>query len=651
MSKATHVVVVESPAKARTIGRYLGSDYKVHASFGHVRDLVAKDGAVEPDNDFTLHYETARDGHKHIRTIATDLAANGNLFLATDPDREGEAIAWHILAALKEGRSKKAAGFTAHRVTFHEVTRDAILDAFRNPGTINMDLVDAQQARRALDHLVGFTLSPILWRKLPGARSAGRVQSVALRLICERETEIEAFRAQEYWTLGVALTTPDGAAFSARLTSIDGKPLGKFALPDEAATRKAAERVAAGSYHVSAVKTRQIVRSPPPPFTTSTLQQEASRKLGFSAARTMRTAQSLYEGVAINGASAGLITYMRTDSVALAPAAVTAIRKAILREFGKPYLPDQPHRYRSRARNAQEAHEAIRPTDVERSPSRVTPQLSSDQAKLYRLIWNRTVASQLEKALIDRTTADIRNQDGSVGLRANGSTVTFDGFQKLYREDRDQPETEEDAGEDGRLLPALTKDDRLGYHGTDPRQHFTAPPPRFTEASLVKKLEEIGVGRPSTYVSIISVLQDREYVSLEKKRFVPSSRGRIVTTFLACFFERYVEYDFTANLEQKLDDISRGEVNWKQVLKEFWGDFKTNVDEVSEFRLRAVIDRLETFLGPAVFPAREDGKDPRLCPQCNEGKIGLRIGKFGAFFGCGCTNYPDCKYADRRPDR
>ena len=643
MPKATNVVVVESPAKARTIGRYLGSDYKVHASYGHVRDLIAKDGAVEPDDDFSMHYETPGDSRKHIKSIASDLGAGGTLFLATDPDREGEAIAWHVLAALRERGSSKSPDFTTHRVTFHEVTREAILEAFEKPGAINMDLVDAQQARRALDHLVGFTLSPILWRKLPGARSAGRVQSVALRLICEREMEIEAFDPREYWTLEVALTNRGGAAFTARLVSLDGEALGKFGLPNEAAARHAAERVAAGSFHVAEVKKKRVLRSPPAPFTTSTLQQEASRKLGFSAARTMRTAQSLYEGVAVDGASAGLITYMRTDSVNLAPTAVAATRAVILKEFGERYQPAVPNRFRSRARNAQEAHEAIRPTDVARGPTALARQLAPDQAKLYQLIWNRTVASQMEKAEVNQTTAEIRNSAGDVGLRATGSTVVFDGFQRLYSEGRDQPEKEGDAdSESGRRLPPLEREEELGSRGTEPKQHFTTPPPRYTEASLVRRLEELGVGRPSTYVAIISVLQDREYVRLDKKRFVPESRGRIVTTFLECFFERYVEYDFTANLEQRLDDISRGQINWKAVLRDFWGSFKENVDEVAAIRLRSVIDRLDAILAPAVFRAGEGDRDPRLCPVCNEGRIGLRIGKFGAFFGC--SNYPECKY-------
>lgn len=643
MPKAANVVVVESPAKARTIGRYLGPDYKVHASYGHVRDLVAKDGAVRPDDDFSMHYETPSDSRKHLSSIASDLGADGTLFLATDPDREGEAIAWHVLTALRERRGKKPGDFTTYRVTFNEVTREAILDAFQTPGAINMDLVEAQQARRALDHLVGFTLSPILWRKLPGARSAGRVQSVALRLICERESEIEAFVPREYWTLEVVLTNRNGAAFTARLVNLDGKALGKFGLPDEAAATNAAKRVDASSFVVSAVKKKRVLRSPSAPFTTSTLQQEASRKLGFSAAHTMRTAQSLYEGVAIDGASAGLITYMRTDSVNLAPTAISAVRATIVREFGERYRPAAPRSYRSRARNVQEAHEAIRPTDVARSPTVLAKQLTSDQAKLYRLIWNRTVASQMAKAEIDQTTADLQNSDGDVGLRATGSTVVFDGFQRLYSEGRDQPEKEEDAeNEDARRLPALERNEPLGSRAAEPKQHFTVPPPRFTEASLVRRLEELGVGRPSTYVAIISVLQDREYVRLERKRFVPESRGRIVTTFLECFFERYVEYDFTANLEQRLDDISRGQVDWKEVLKDFWNSFKENVDDVAEIRLRSVIDRLDAILGPAVFPTDDSGRDPRLCPTCGEGKLGLRIGKFGAFFGC--SNYPECKY-------
>ncbi len=643
MPKAANVVVVESPAKARTIGRYLGPDYKVHASYGHVRDLVKKDGAVLPDDDFSMLYETQSNSRKHIDKIVSDLKEGGDLYLATDPDREGEAIAWHLLAVLRERRGVKTTDLIVHRVTFNAVTREAILDAFGKPGAINMDLVDAQQARRALDHLVGFTLSPILWRKLPGAKSAGRVQSVALRLICDRETEIDAFVPREYWTLDALLTNRSGAAFPARLVSLDGKPLGKFDLANETAARGAAQRVATSSFAVTDVKKKRTRRHPQPPFTTSTLQQEASRKLRFSAAQTMRTAQALYEGLTVNGANTGLITYMRTDSVNLTPAAVQDIRAKIRNEFGDRYCPATPPRHRTRARNAQEGHEAIRPTDFQRHPAALIRQLEPAQAKLYQLIWDRTIASQMESAQIDQTTIEIGNPGEDIGLRATGSTVAFDGFQKLYREGRDQPDKENGVTEETtKVLPPLAEADPLGLERAEPAQHHTTPPPRFTEASLVRRLEELGVGRPSTYVAIISVLQNREYVRLEKGRFIPESRGRIVTTFLQNFFERYVEYDFTADLEQQLDDISRGELAWKEVMRDFWSAFKSNAEEVSNIRLRAVIDRLDAVLAPALFPVTDSERDPRLCPTCNDGKIGLRIGKFGAFFGC--SNYPDCKY-------
>lgn len=643
MPKAANVVIVESPAKARTIGRYLGPDYKVHASYGHVRDLVKKDGAVLPDDDFSMLYETQSNSRKHIEKIVSDLKEGGALYLATDPDREGEAIAWHLLAVLRERPGLKSSDLTVHRVTFNAVTREAILEAFGQPGAINMDLVDAQQARRALDHLVGFTLSPILWRKLPGAKSAGRVQSVALRLICDRESEIDAFVPREYWTLDAQLTNRSGATFPARLVSLDGKSLGKFDLANEAAARSAAQRVATSSFAVTEVKKKRTRRHPPPPFTTSTLQQEASRKLRFSAAQTMRTAQALYEGLTVNGANTGLITYMRTDSVNVIPAAVKEIRARIRDKFGERYCPGAPPRHRTRARNAQEGHEAIRPTDVQRHPAALVRQLEPAQAKLYQLIWDRTIASQMESAQIDQTTIEIGNPGADIGLRATGSTVAFDGFQKLYSEGRDQPEMENDVSEeDTKALPPLTEADPLELKQAEPAQHHTMPPPRFTEASLVRRLEELGVGRPSTYVAIISVLQNREYVRLEKDRFIPESRGRIVTTFLQNFFERYVEYDFTADLERRLDDISRGELDWKEVMRDFWSAFKKNADEVSNIRLRAVIDRLDAVLAPALFPVTDSERDPRLCPTCNDGKIGLRIGKFGAFFGC--SNYPGCKY-------
>jgi DNA topoisomerase-1 len=631
------VVVVESPAKAKTINKYLGKDYVVVASYGHVRDLPPKDGSVRPDDDFAMSWEVDSNSEKHIRTIAGALKNADKLFLATDPDREGEAISWHVFQLLKERNALDK--IEVKRVVFNEITKDAVLDAIAHPRDVNRELVEAYLARRALDYLVGFTLSPVLWRKLPGSRSAGRVQSVALRLVCERESEIEKFKPQEYWTVDVEFRTDDGQVLSARLTHLNGKKLDKFDLKDKEAADAAVAAIERGAYKVVKVERKQQRRSPNPPFTTSTLQQEASRKLGFGASRTMRTAQRLYEGVDVGGETVGLITYMRTDSVALANEALGATRRLIGQQFGENYVPPEPRRYKNTTKNAQEAHEAIRPTDLFRRPQDVGRQLDDDQRRLYELIWLRTVASQMENAILDQVAVDIADPGGTVTLRANGSVILFDGYLRVYQEGRDDPGEDED-GE--RRLPQVKDGDPLARGPIQPEQHFTQPPPRYSEASLVKRLEELGIGRPSTYASIIQVLQDRKYVRLEKARFIPEDRGRIVTAFLESFFKRYVEYNFTADLENKLDDISDGHIDWKQVLRDFWNDFSKAVAGTKELSITQVIDALNEDLGPHFFPDQGDGKDPRGCPVCGNGKLGLKLGKFGAFIGC--SNYPNCRY-------
>src|SRR6478672_10380412 len=552
-----NVVIVESPAKAKTINKYLGRDYKVVASYGHVRDLPPKDGSVRPDDDFDMSWEVDGRAEKHMKAIAEAVRGADKLFLATDPDREGEAISWHVREVLKQRKALK--DVDVKRVVFNEVTRNAVLDAFRHPREIDRELVDAYLARRALDYLVGFTLSPVLWRKLPGSRSAGRVQSVALRLICEREAEVEAFRPREYWSVEVEFQTEAGERFTAKLSHIDGKKLDRFDLDSEAKARAAADKIlAANGFNVASVEHREVRRNPFPPFTTSTLQQEASRKLGFGASRTMSVAQRLYEGIDLGGDTVGLITYMRTDGVAIAPEAIAAARQLIGHEFGPRYLPAEPRVYRSPAKNAQEAHEAIRPTDMARKPEDVARHLDNDQRRLYELIWKRTVASQMASALLDQASVDIADPSGRTRLHATGSVILFDGFLKLYQEDRDAGDEEE-----GRRLPNMREKEKLTRGAVMPNQHFTQPPPRYTEASLVKKLEELGIGRPSTYASILQVLQDRDYVRLEKRRFIPEDRGRLVTAFLTNFFERYVEYNFTADLENQLDDVSGGRIDWK----------------------------------------------------------------------------------------
>ncbi len=633
-----NIVVVESPAKAKTINQYLGSDYKVVASYGHIRDLPAKDGSVLPDSDFTMSWEIVDGSERHIAEILKAVKGAERLYLATDPDREGEAISWHVAEVLRSRRALK--DIEVRRVSFNEVTRSAVVEAFRRPREIDRELVEAYLARRALDYLVGFTLSPVLWRKLPGSRSAGRVQSVALRLVCEREAEVEGFRAREYWTIEVTFATPSGASFVARLTHQGGKRLDRFDLDSEKKALAAVEAILkAEGFAVSGIERRQLHRNPYPPFTTSTLQQEASRKLGFGAARTMRIAQRLYEGVPLEGESVGLITYMRTDGVAISNEAVAAARRLIADDFGNAYLPAAPRVYKSPAKNAQEAHEAIRPTDLGRRPSAVARFLDPDHSRLYELIWKRTLASQMASALIDQVQVDIADRERRITLRAVGSTIAFDGFLALYQEDRDDSGEEE--GE-GRRLPPLKEGEPLARGKVDPRQHFTEPPPRYTEASLVKKLEELGIGRPSTYATILQVLQDRDYVRLEKRRFMPQDRGRLVTAFLTNFFERYVEYSFTADLENQLDEVSGGRTDWKELLRNFWQDFSRAVEGTRELSIKEIIAALDAELGRHFFPDDGSGRDPRLCPSCGAGRLSLKLGKFGAFIGC--SDYPACRY-------
>jgi DNA topoisomerase-1 len=645
------VVVVESPAKAKTINKYLGRDFTVLASFGHVRDLPPKDGSVRPEEDFAMDWESEDRGERQVNEIARALRGARRLFLATDPDREGEAISWHVREMLARKGALK--GVEVNRITFNEITKRAVQHAIAHPRDLDAPLIDAYMARRALDYLVGFTLSPVLWRKLPGSRSAGRVQSVALRLICEREAEIEAFRAREYWTVEGRFTTPQGAPFTARLTHLEGRKLEQFDLPDEASAMRAKAAVEAGEFSVLSVEKRRVRRNPPAPFTTSTLQQEASRKLGMGAQQTMRTAQQLYEGVDMGGETVGLITYMRTDGVQMAREAVSAIRGHIGDEFGANYLPAAPREYSSKAKNAQEAHEAIRPTDVRNTPERVARFLDDRQRRLYELVWKRAVASQMQSAELDQTAVDLADATGRTRLRATGSVIAFDGFLKLYREDLDDSEADRRAGlvtgkggsaeeEDTRTLPPMREKDPLKRGEVSAHQHFTQPPPRYSEASLVKRLEELGIGRPSTYASILQTLQDRDYVKLEKRRFQPEDRGRLVTAFLVAFFERYVDTGFTAGLEEQLDDISGGRIAWREVMRRFWDEFSRAVGATKDLKISDVIDALDEELGPHFFPARGDGTDPRVCPACAGGRLGLRLGRSGAFIGC--SNYPECRY-------
>ncbi len=631
------VVIVELPAKAKTINKYLGSGYEVLASYGHVRDLPPKDGSVRPDQDFEMDWEVDPKSKKRLADIAAAVKRADRVILATDPDREGEAISWHVLQVLNAKNALR--GKQVERVVFNAVTKQAVQEAMRHPRAIDEPLVDAYLARRALDYLVGFTLSPVLWRKLPGARSAGRVQSVALRLVCDREAEIERFRPQEYWSVVATLHTLRNEAFTARLAVLDGKKLDRLAIGSGDDAGAAKRLLESAAFTVASVESKPQRRNPPPPFITSTLQQEAQRKLGFDAGHTMRVAQRLYEGVDVGGEAVGLITYMRTDGFDIAPEALSATRRVIESEYGARYMPDAPRRYTSKVKNAQEAHEAIRPTDLARLPADVTRFLDSDQARLYELIWKRTIASQMASAELERTTIEIDAvaPSGKAGLRATGTVIRFDGFLTLYQEGRDDEDDEE-----GGRLPAMTAGEGLTREKIDATQHFTEPPPRYTEASLIKKMEELGIGRPSTYASTMETLRKREYVRLDRKRLVPEDKGRIVTAFLEDFFKRYVEFDFTADLEEKLDLISSGELSWKEVLRDFWRDFAVNITQASEISRSEVIEALNGLLADHLFPQRSDGGDPRECPSCKAGKLSLKLGKFGAFIGC--SNYPECRY-------
>ncbi|GJE41029.1 type I DNA topoisomerase [Methylobacterium soli] len=631
------VVVVESPAKAKTINKYLGSDYEVIASFGHIRDLPAKDGSVDPEADFHMVWELEDRGSKRVSEIARAVKGAEKLILATDPDREGEAISWHVVEALSARKALK--GIPIERVTFNAITKASVETAMRQPRQIDQALVDAYLARRALDYLVGFNLSPVLWRKLPGARSAGRVQSVALRLVCEREYEIETFKPREYWSIVATLTTQDGGVFEARLVGADGKRIQRLDVGDGEAAAAFKRDLELATFAVASIEAKPARRHPQPPFTTSTLQQEASRKLGMAPAQTMRVAQKLYEGVEIGGETVGIITYMRTDGVDMAPEAIVDARQVVAKEFGDRYVPEVPRKYSVKAKNAQEAHEAVRPTEMSRLPKQTARYLDPEQAKLYELIWTRTVASQMESAELERTTVDVAAQVGPrrIDLRATGQVVKFDGFLTLYQEGKDDEEDDE-----SRRLPPMKAGDALRRERIAATQHFTEPPPRYSEASLVKRMEELGIGRPSTYAAILQTLRDREYVRIDKKRLVPEDKGRLVTGFLESFFKRYVEYDFTAGLEGQLDRVSNAEIDWREVLRDFWRDFSAAVGGTKELRVAEVLDALNDLLGAHIFPEKADGSNPRACPTCGSGSLSLKLGKFGAFVGC--SNYPECKY-------
>ncbi|QQM29599.1 type I DNA topoisomerase [Martelella lutilitoris] len=635
------VVVVESPAKAKTINKYLGKDYKVLASFGHVRDLPPKDGSVLPDEDFAMSWKVDTASAKRVKDIADAVKDADGLILATDPDREGEAISWHVLDLLKKKKVLKDK--PVKRVVFNAITKKAVLDAMAHPRDIDEALVNAYLARRALDYLVGFNLSPVLWRKLPGARSAGRVQSVALRLVCDRESEIERFVPEEYWNIVADLKTVRGDGFEARLVQADGKRVQKNSIRDGEHAGRIKTLLEGATYSVASVEAKPVRRNPGPPFTTSTLQQAASSRLGFSASRTMQVAQRLYEGVDIGGETAGLITYMRTDGVSMAPEAIAGARDAIGDQFGQRYLPAEARHYSVKAKNAQEAHEAIRPTDFTRTPQSVKKYLDADQFRLYDLVWKRGIASQMASAEMERTTAEITAAKGgeTAGLRAVGTVVKFDGFLKAYADNREEKQPSDDDEDDGRL-PEINAEEKVDKEKIRATQHFTEPPPRYSEASLIKKLEELGIGRPSTYASTLATLRDREYIVIENRKLTPEAKGRLVTAFLENFFNRYVEYDFTADLEEKLDRISDGSLEWKQVLRDFWKDFFAQIEDTKELRVTNVLDALNEALAPLVFPKREDGSDPRTCQVCGTGKLSLKLGKYGAFVGC--SNYPECNF-------
>lgn len=631
------LLIVESPSKAKTINQYLGKDFLVLSSYGHIRSLPSEPGSVKPEENFSIIYETNEKTHKQINEIIKQAKKCNELYLATDPDREGEAISWHVLEVLRDKKAIKNS-VPIKRVVFHEITKKAITEAINNPRNINLSLVQAQQARQALDYLVGFTLSPVLWRKLPGSRSAGRVQSVALRLICERESEIEKFKPQEYWTIEGTFKDVTDKLLQAQFIKHLGKKLDKFAIETEAKANDIVSKIKDLAYKVLKIETKESTRFPQPPFTTSTMLQEASRKLHFTARKTSKIAQDLYEGIEINGNIVGLITYMRTDSVVISEEAISNIRKFISSDFGNLYLPKTSKIYKTKTKNAQEAHEAIRPTNISLTPEQIGKQLDADHQKLYELIWKRTVASQMENAIIETMSIEITSENTLEAFKITGSKIKFDGYYKVYIEG-----TDEEDNKDKQPIPNLKEGDVLSLEKLLPKQHFTQPPHRYTEATLVKSMEELGIGRPSTYPTIISILQDRKYVRVDHKKFIPDPKGRLVNAFLSNFFKKYVEYDFTAKLEDELDDISNGKIDWKQVLKLFWGPFKEKTEEVVKYKNSDIIQDIETALTDYVFKGIDESENhEHICPSCKTGILGLKTGKFGAFLGC--SNYPNCKF-------
>ncbi|WP_392506239.1 type I DNA topoisomerase [Rickettsia sp. 2024-CO-Wats] len=627
------LVIVESPAKAKTINKYLGNEFKVIASFGHIRDLPSKKGSVLPDENFAMKYDISDKAGKYVDAIVKDAKKADAVYLATDPDREGESISWHVAEVIKEKNQVKSDDFFK-RVAFNEITKKAIIHAVENPRKLDTNLVNAQQARRALDYLVGFTLSPLLWRKLPGCKSAGRVQSVALRLICEREDEIERFKSEEYWDISLKMQNSNNELFTAKLTHVNNQKLEKFSIINEKNAKDLTKKLKSQKFHVDKIEKKQQKRQPQPPFITSSLQQEAARKLGFSAKKTMQIAQKLYEGVDIGKETIGLITYMRTDGVTLSNDAIADIRKLIDKSYGDKYLPTNPRIYKSKVKNAQEAHEAIRPTNITYTPDSLKEKLEKDYYKLYELIWNRTIACQMENVIMDLVVANLASENKEYLAKAHGSTIAFDGFYKVYRESVD-----DEAEEENKMLPPLKEQEPLKTKEVIPNQHFTEPPPRYSEASLVKKLEELGIGRPSTYTSILSVLQDRKYVALEKKRFIPEELGRLVTVFLVGFFKKYVEYDFTAELENELDEIAAGKLEWKAALNNFWSGFNHNIESVNDQKITEIISYVQKALDYHLFG---ENKKSKVCPSCNTGELSLKLGKFGAFLAC--SNYPECTF-------
>ncbi|WP_064644062.1 type I DNA topoisomerase [Orientia tsutsugamushi] len=625
------LLIVESPAKAKTINKYLGSDFQVVASYGHVRDLLAKAGSVLPEQDFLIKYEINPKSTRHIKTIC-DLAKKSEcIYLATDPDREGESISWHIVEVLKE--KKIFANFK--RIIFNEITKKAIGDALQQPRDINLNLVNAQQARRSLDYLVGFSLSPLLWRKLPGCKSAGRVQSVGLRLICEREEEISKFISQEYWNIHIDMISNKDEIVTAKLIEFDGNKLEKFSITNQSQAQDIVKNIENQQFKVIDITRKQRKKSPPPPFITSSLQQEAAGKLGFTAKKTMTIAQKLYEGIDLNNESTALITYMRTDSVMLSKDFIDETRNFISSSFGSNYLPKQIRAFKSKVKNAQEAHEAIRPININLTPELLLNKIEKDYLKLYELIWQRTVACQMENVILNLESINFASFNQLHVAKATGSTIAFDGFYKVYKEINDEEENK-------KLLPNLSQNEVMQVKNILPKQHFTEPPPRYSEATLVKTLEDLGIGRPSTYATIISVLQERDYVILDQKRFIPQNKGRLVTAFLTAFFKKYVEYDFTAKLEDQLDSIAKGMIGWQEILKNFWTGFNNNVQEIEQYKITDIIPQIETLLSNFLFPAQNDETDHKLCTLCKVGKLSLKLSKYGAFLAC--DNYPSCNF-------